>query len=154
MSIELCTMVMIENPATDEVLVQNRTGRWPGWSFPGGKVDPHESFHDCAVREVKEETGLDITNLTFSGIVHWCDKKTSDRYVVFLYKTKKYSGTLIPEFDKGQNFWHDKDAIKKAEPNKFSNERVQYIKLYLMEEFSEAFIPWTEGDDDCDIFYK
>jgi 8-oxo-dGTP diphosphatase len=30
------------------------------WSLPGGKLHFGESFEDCAVREAKEETGLDI----------------------------------------------------------------------------------------------
>lgn len=30
------------------------------WSFPKGKVNEEEKGHDCAVREVFEETGFDI----------------------------------------------------------------------------------------------
>lgn len=43
------------------VLVQERLKKdWPGITFPGGHVEHLESFHDAVVREVKEETGLDI----------------------------------------------------------------------------------------------
>ena len=40
-----------------------RRGREPGkglWSLPGGRVEPDESPAQAAVREVREETGLDI----------------------------------------------------------------------------------------------
>ncbi|MFQ6068796.1 MAG: NUDIX hydrolase [Candidatus Bathyarchaeia archaeon] len=30
------------------------------WTFPGGNVRRNESFEHCAIREVKEETGLNI----------------------------------------------------------------------------------------------
>lgn len=33
------------------------------WGFPKGKVNENEAPHDCAIREVDEETGFDITPL-------------------------------------------------------------------------------------------
>ncbi len=34
---------------------------WPGyWEFPGGKIDPGETSEEAAVREVKEEVGVDV----------------------------------------------------------------------------------------------
>lgn len=39
------------------ILILKRTrGVW--WSLPGGRIDPHESAHECCVRETLEETGL------------------------------------------------------------------------------------------------
>jgi len=148
----LTTMVMIENAAAGEVLVQNRTGKWPGWSFPGGKVDPGENFNDCAVREIKEETGLDIANLEYHGVAHWCNLDTDDRYIVFLYKTQSYSGELIPTFEKGENFWFAKDKLLNELPEKFSNEKVRYIHLYFTKNFNEVFIPYR--GDELEIIYK
>lgn len=49
----------------DRVLLGRRRGAHGAgeWSLPGGKLDLWETPTECAVREVKEETGLDVTNL-------------------------------------------------------------------------------------------
>ncbi len=86
------------------VLVQNRLNPdWSGITFPGGHVDAGEPFTDAVIREVFEETGLTISELKMCGIQDWF-KDDGTRYVVFLYKTNKFTGTLIPS-DEGEVFW-------------------------------------------------
>jgi mRNA-decapping enzyme subunit 2 len=41
-----------------------------GWCFPKGKVNEDEAPHDCAVREVMEETGFEIKGLHLQEQVH------------------------------------------------------------------------------------
>ena len=158
MKAELTTMVMIENPATKEVLVQNRKLKWQGYSFPGGKVEPGENFYDCAVREIKEETGLTATDLISCGVVHWCNTDTDERYIVFLYKTNSYSGTLIPDSPEGDHFWCSAEKLKEMPRDKFSNEFLSYCHLYFGENFNEVFIPWhtdeKTGKQQAEVFFK
>ncbi|WP_430788298.1 NUDIX hydrolase [Virgibacillus flavescens] len=39
-----------------------------GWEMPGGQVEEGESLTDAAIRETKEESGIDIEVIKFCGI--------------------------------------------------------------------------------------
>ncbi|PLT28684.1 NUDIX hydrolase [Peribacillus deserti] len=39
-----------------------------GWEMPGGQVEEGESLRDAAIRETKEESGIDIKIIRFCGV--------------------------------------------------------------------------------------
>ena len=47
---------------------KNFTGKW---EWPGGKVDPGEDFAVAAIRETKEETGLDVELTGVAGVAQF-----------------------------------------------------------------------------------
>ncbi|KAF2225911.1 Dcp2, box A domain-containing protein, partial [Elsinoe ampelina] len=49
------------NPEMDHVLLVKGWSKSASWSFPRGKINKDEDDLDCAVREVWEETGFDIS---------------------------------------------------------------------------------------------
>ena len=148
--IEFTTMIMIQDKQTGRVLVQDRVISWKGLSFPGGHAEEGESFYDCAVREIKEETGLDVYNLKSCGIIHWLNNKTFDRYIVFIYKTAEFSGELKTGCDEGRNLWVNIDEIKNT-PSE--NDFPKYLPMFLKEKYNEAFGSWNE-DDLWELIYK
>ena len=148
--IELTTMVMIQNKNTGKVLVQDRIKSWKGLSFPGGHVEDNESFYGCAIREVKEETGLEVRDLKSCGTIHWLNKKTQDRFMVFLYKTTDFSGELVTESDEGRNFWITIDEMRNT-PSENQMPK-NYLPMFLESKYSEAFGPWAD-DDPWEIIY-
>jgi ADP-ribose pyrophosphatase len=111
--IEISNMVMIHDKVTNRVLVQNRCKSWKGIAFPGGHLDAGESLYESAVREVKEETGLDVTDLKYCGMIHWNYGDNYEEHTfIYYYKTDKYSGELITDNEEGQNFWVDIDSVR------------------------------------------
>lgn len=111
--VELTNMCMIYddqgNVLVEEKLVHNSKGL----IFPGGHVESNESVAESMIREIKEETGLTISNLQFCGIKDWIEFDGS-RYMVFLYKTSTYSGS-IQSSSEGEIFWMPLEELKAKE---------------------------------------
>lgn len=148
--IELTNMVMIQDNKTGKVLVQDRIKKWKGLSFPGGHVEEGESFVDSAIREIKEETGLNIANLESCGVIHWCNNTTYDRYIEFLYKTTDFSGELLSETEEGKVFWILPEEIEKRQ---HSNNFDKYLPMFLENKYNEGFGSWND-DGPNEIVYK
>jgi 8-oxo-dGTP diphosphatase len=72
-------------------------GKWNGL---GGKFEPGESPEECVVRELREESGLEIVNPRLHGLVMFPGFKGQDWYV-FVFTATEFSGELIdsPEGD-------------------------------------------------------
>ncbi len=82
-------MVVIE---TDKILlVKHRKGARQYWVLPGGRLEYGETFNECAVREVKEETGLDVE---VEKIIFLSEAIAPDRsrHIVNIYLTARVTG--------------------------------------------------------------
>ena len=54
--------IIIEAPGGGIILIERKNPPY-GWAIPGGFVDYGETLEAAAVREAKEETGMDIVDL-------------------------------------------------------------------------------------------
>ncbi len=145
---ELTTMIMVENEKTGEVVVIDRLKKYPGICFPGGHIEIGESFTACAIREIKEETGLDIKNPVLCGIVNWAKKDSPDRYVEYLFRATEFSGTLSEGTDEGRVFWTKKEDL----PNmNLSMNFDFYLPAFFSDKPVELFGEWTDGFDTAPV---
>ena len=141
--LDLTTMVMVKDAVQNKVLVIDRVKSWEGISFPGGHLETGESLTGCAIREIKEETGLVILNPEPCGIIHWMHRQTHDRYLAFLFRTEVFSGAILADTDEGRVFWADIDELKcRPSTNGFD----RYLPLFLDDRFQELYIEWDDSN--------
>ncbi|PAD38949.1 DNA mismatch repair protein MutT [Terribacillus sp. 7520-G] len=104
---KIYNMVMVHKG--DQVLLLDRQhDDFNGFIPPGGKVDFPESLTASAIREVKEETGLDVWNLEYKGVQHYVNEERNVRYLIFYYVTDSFSGTLLTDSREGNPSWFKK----------------------------------------------
>ncbi|QYR19644.1 8-oxo-dGTP diphosphatase [Paenibacillus sp. sptzw28] len=109
---KIYTMCMVQEGS--KVLLMNRPDKlgFPGYIAPGGKVDFPESIVNGAIREVKEETGLIVTDITYKGLQEFCDPRQGLRYMVFNYLATEFEGELLKNPPEGELLWVEiKDAL-------------------------------------------
>lgn len=117
------------------VLVQDRLNPdWPGITFPGGHINKEESFHNSVVREIREETGLEILNPILCGIKQF-QTDEDQRYVVLFYKTNKFNGT-IKSSKEGKVFWIRRKDLEKYT---LAMDFMDMVKVFESNEISEFY---------------
>ena len=63
------------------------------WSAPGGKLEYGESPYECAIREIREETGLEIAMPILRGVVSVLDRAYPIHWLLFIFRADAVLGT-------------------------------------------------------------
>lgn len=79
------------------------------WIGVGGKFEDKESPEDCALREIREETGLTVTRWQYRGIVTFVSDRWETEYM-HLFTADEFTGQL-KECDEGVLEWIHRDAL-------------------------------------------
>ena len=137
----LTNLCMVYDDAGN-ILVQDRKDpSWPGICFPGGHIEPGESFVESVIREVYEETGLTIENPVLCGTKQF-PTKNGERYVVFFYKTNRFSGELKSS-DEGKVFWIPKADLPKY---RMVEDFLDMVKVFEQDDLSEFYYYKEDGN--------
>ncbi|WP_419962258.1 8-oxo-dGTP diphosphatase [Psychrobacillus sp. BM2] len=139
--VTITNMCMVYDKENNKVLVQDRIKSWKGISFPGGHVEDGESLIDSTIREVKEETGLTISNLEPCGVIYWFNNETGEKFFVFNYRTEVFGGELLDITDEGSIFWVNKEKLSILNLAEGMKER---LPMFIEKKYSEGFGVWNE----------
>ncbi|MDQ0272855.1 NUDIX hydrolase [Cytobacillus purgationiresistens] len=127
------SVVLLINTENEILLQQREDGRW---GIPGGLMELGESLEQTARREVKEETGLEIGELTllgvFSGEKYYIKAQNGDEFyaVTAVYMTRDYKGKI--QIDQKESLDMQFFSLT-ALPNQLLDTYKSYIHPYIKE---------------------
>ena len=98
------TGVLIENNSL--LLVKQKLANNKNWSLPGGRVEPGETLEQALIREMKEETGLDVEPIR---MLYVCDVAASGNTVLHItFLSRRVGGEItLPTNEFDENPIHD-----------------------------------------------
>ena len=130
------------------VLVQNRRDpNWSGITFPGGHTEPGESFAASVIREVWEETGLEIRHPRLCGVKQFRSAEGA-RFVVLLYKTDEFSGVLKGS-EEGDVFWLERSEVEKRP---MTPDFPEMLRVFERDDLSELYYS-PDGNGEERMFF-
>jgi len=96
------------------LMIRNSYG-WKSWTFPGGRIEKGEKPVEAARREVLEETGLNLSDLTYVGQIVSTQEGNIDHIDIF-YGLAQNSETVFCEFEIEEGKWFPKDMLPEMGP--------------------------------------
>jgi dATP pyrophosphohydrolase len=125
--IPVSALVVIHTPAL-EVLLLERADRPGYWQSVTGSQDPGESLRETAIREVREETGIDATA---HRLTEWNLQNVFEIYPVWRHR---YAPGVT----------HNTEHVFGLEVG----ERVA-VRVEPREHLAAAWLPWQEAAERC-----
>ena len=121
------TGMLIEN--NEILLVQQKLSDKRNWSLPGGRLERGETLSQGLIREMKEETGLDVEIIR---MLYLCDVAASSNTILHItFLIKRIGGEIeLPSNEFDENPIHDVKFVPISELVQygFSEKFIQFIR--------------------------
>lgn len=139
-NVEITTMCALFSEDKQKVLFINRRKNWLGYAFPGGHLEEGESIKECIIREMKEETGLDILAPKMVGITHFFNTQDKTTHIIINFVADRYEGVTNLECDEGELVWVDVEQLNTLQ---YAEGMELRLDLFLQGIHKEMYVEWN-----------
>ena len=118
MKIGLAAVVALVDPDGRILLARRPLHKSFGglWEFPGGKVEPNETPEETALRELKEELGIDTWSNCLAPLTFASHKYDDLHQILLLFVCRKWHGIPYPMEDNELRWVKTSDLMKYSMP--------------------------------------
>jgi 8-oxo-dGTP diphosphatase len=114
-------------------------GKWNGL---GGKLEPGETPEACAIREIREESGLLVRNPRLRGVLTFPAFAHDEDWYAFVFTVTEFSGELI-DSPEGVLAWIDDDKL--SELNLWPGDHI-FLSWLRQERFFSGKFAYVDGE--------
>ena len=85
------------------------------WIAPGGKFEAGEMPEECVIREVREETGLELTKIHLRGILTFVQHRADDAIntsTCFVFESFSFCGEILSVGNQDIRWVNDAEIVK------------------------------------------
>lgn len=143
---QISTQCYIKNGGDYLMLYRNKKphdvnrGKWIG---VGGKLEPGEAPEECVRREVREETGLEVTDYKLAGFMTFIYEDRAPEYI-FIYTARALGRAFVP-CDEGTLAWVPAEKI--AELPLWDGDRLYIDHLIKGHEYFSIKLTYSARDE-------
>ncbi len=115
---------------TEDGIPLIRRGSQPfqgSWAIPGGIVEDNETVEEAAIREAREETGLEINSLKFMGVYSRPGRDPRGRSITIVFIAEAAGGKPKSGSDAASIFIFDPHEI----PEELAFDHAEILRDYL-----------------------
>ena len=133
-------VLILHNQEGDKILLNREfrmaTGQWV-YNFPAGLIDPGETPEESAVRELREETGLELVAITdYMGISYSAVGFSNEKNIALVGIAKGEFGHSTSEEEEIEPGWYTKEQVKELlKNNPFAARTQTYCYLWARADF-------------------
>ena len=138
-----CVVFGIDGQKLKILLIERGNEPYKGcWAFPGGFLNMDENAEQCALRELKEETGLTLNNIKEFGSYSDVDRDPRERVISIAFYALTKKAEVKGDDDAAKAQWFALDEVPRLafDHDKMLKNALIKLKEDLMKRITPEFI--------------